>query len=88
VRVRIGADTAGYLSRDDLLDLLRPRRKGPFDFQRRTLAGHSRPDAYRLRRFQCPVPGCQAGSVVALRVDPSDPLRCELHPAEPLREVT
>ena len=87
VRVRVGDDVVGYLRRSDVVARFAPRRKDAFAWQRGGLLGDPRPSAYALRRFVCPVAGCSAGPVLTLRVDPSDPPRCELHPDAVLLDV-
>ena len=86
VRVRVGDTLAGYLRRADVLARFAPRRKDAFGWQRSLTIGESRPGAFVFRRFLCTVGDCTAGPVLTLRVDPSDPPRCELHPDAVMQE--
>ena len=79
IRLVIGGETAGELSRADILEFFPARPKGFGSSGGAIVPGEAPAGAYKFVVLYCPVDGCPASPVTTPRFDPSHPPMCDVH---------
>jgi hypothetical protein len=84
VRVIVGGEDLGYITRDQALDLLDAQSRDLGQSSGWTLPGVS---AYQTIEVRCPVKGCPANPIYAANFDTTYPPDCPVHPGHALTLV-
>jgi hypothetical protein len=86
VRLVIGGEAAGELSRDDILGFFPAVDKGFGSSGGAIVPGEAPADAYKFVLLYCPVDGCPASPVTTPRFDPGHPPACDVHQDKALEQ--
>jgi hypothetical protein len=86
IRLVVGGEAAGELSRDDVLEFFPAVDKGFGSSGGAVVPGEAPAGAYKFVLLYCPVDGCPASPVTTPRFDPSNPPTCDVHTDKALEQ--